>query len=156
MKAVISFKQWILVAFLAASFVPSLGLAQSSFDPCFSNGVVKSSVVIEITTAATTSLVAPVTNASIYICGFSLTISQVVTTANTFRLVYGTGATCGTETVNLTGTYGSGGITAGIPLSINFTTGSAAMTTPVSQRLCATTTVGASANFQGVLTYVQR
>lgn len=133
--------------------------SQSSYDPCSTitgSSVPKSSVAIAVTTAATTSLIAPVTGAAIYVCGFSVTISEVVTTANTMKFVYGTGATCGTGTADLTGAYGTGGVTAGIPIVLAAGGSQTLFSTPVSQRLCVTTTIGGSAAFSGVLTYVQQ
>jgi hypothetical protein len=115
--------------------------AQSS-DPCAS-GVIQSAVV-NAGAGATVSVVAPAATQSIYACGFS--VSQG--TAGTFQWVYGTGATCGTGTANLTGAFPTA---TGTP----FTYGGATKTifqTPISQRLCITTTVGTAV---GVLTYVQ-
>lgn len=135
----------------------SLSVALSAIDPCATPGVPKSSVPIAITTAATTSLVAPSASTVIYVCGVSMTISQVVTTANIITFVTGTGATCGTGTVSQTGGYGSGGVTAAAPLSINIGYGShTVFKSLAADRLCATTTIGASAFFAGVLTYVQQ
>ena len=126
-------------------------------DPCASSGIAKSSVVISVTSATTTSLVALSGTTSIYVCGFSLTISQVVTTANTIQFEYGTGATCGTGTTALTGTYGAGGVTASAPLSVSYGGGGTTIfTAPSGNRLCAVTAIGASGSFQGVLTYVQQ
>lgn len=124
-------------------------------DPC--SYAAKSSVPISITSATTTSLVALSGSTVIYVCGFSLTISQVVTTANTFVLEYGTGATCGTGTTALTGTFGAGGVTAGIPIVITYGSGNSTVATaPAGNRLCALTAIGGSGSFQGILTYVQQ
>lgn len=114
-------------------------------DPC-AGGFTKSSVVINITSATTTSLVAPFSipqNRSIYVCGFNL-----ATVAGTFQLEYGTGATCGTGTTVLTGAYPAGNISYG---------GNGAevlQPTPGAQGLCALTGAGLT-NAQGVLTFVQ-
>lgn len=110
------------------------------------SGFTKSSVVINITSATTTSLVAPLTaptNASIYSCGFNVT-----TVGGTFQLEYGTGATCGTGTTVLTGAYPAGNISYG-------GNGSEVLQpTPGAQRLCAVSGAGLT-NAQGVLTFVQ-
>src|SRR5882724_2911384 len=93
-------------------------LSVQNADPC--SYAAKSNVAIAITTATTTSLVAISGSTSIYVCGFSVTISQVVTTANTILFEYGTGATCGTGTNVLTGTYGTGGVTAAAPITVSY------------------------------------
>lgn len=51
--------------------------------------------------AATTQLVAGVQGQSIHLCGWDVT----ATAAATFQLVAGSGATCGTGTVNVTGAH---------------------------------------------------
>lgn len=125
-------------------------------DPCLSSDVVKSSVAVGITTAATTQLVALQAAQTIYVCGFALTISQVATTANTFKFVQGTGASCGTGTADLTGLFGAGGITAAAPIFVESRGNGTIFKTASGSALCATTAIGASGSFQGVLTYVQQ
>lgn len=125
-------------------------------DPCLSPSVKKSSVPINITTATTTQLVAASANAAIYVCGYSFTISQVATTANTLQFEYGTGASCGTGTTALTGLFGAGGVTAAPPLLIQAPSDGTDITAPAGNALCAVTAIGASGSFQGVLTYVQQ
>lgn len=125
-----------------------------TLDPCTS--AAKSSAVINITTATTTSLVAISGTTSIYVCGVSMTVSEVITTPNTILFEYGTGATCGTGTTPLTGKYGDGGVTAGIPIVVNAGNGGTVFSAPAGSRLCALTAIGATASFQGVLTYVQQ
>lgn len=125
-------------------------------DPCLSNTVSKSSAVINISTAATTALVAPSGAFTIYVCDFSFTISQVVTTANTLKFVQGTGAACVTGQSDLTGLFGAGGVTAGIPITVTAASSGSVFKTAASGGLCATTAIGASAAFQGVLTFVQQ
>lgn len=132
----------------------NLLVAVPAIDPCMSSNVAKSSVAINITTATTTSLVAISGTTTIYVCGFSMSISQVITTANTIAFVTGTGATCGTGTVSQTGAYGTGGITAAAPIVVS-AAGSTLFKSLAGDRLCATTTIGASAAFVGLLTYVQ-
>lgn len=129
------------------------GNAAGFTDPCLNAGVLKSSVVINITSATTTSLVSAVSGKAVYVCGMSLTISQVATTANTLQLEYGTGGTCGSGTTGMTGTFGSGGVTAASPL---FVAMPEVQATPAANGVCAVTTIGASASFEGVLTYVQQ
>jgi hypothetical protein len=126
-------------------------------DPCGNVNVAKSSVVISLSSAATTSLVAISGTTTIYVCGVSMSISQVVTTANTIKFVTGTGATCGTGTTDRTGAFGTGGVTAGIPIVVTLGYGGhTAFQSLAGDRLCATTTIGGSGAFMGVLTYVQQ
>src|SRR5262249_58519609 len=49
--------------------------------------------------AGTTQLVAPASGVTISICGWHVTTTS---TAGTFQIFVGTGATCGTNTVNMT------------------------------------------------------
>jgi len=129
-------------------------LSVQNNDPC--SYAAKSSAPITITTATTTSLVAVSGATAVYVCGFSFTISEVTTTANTLQFEYGTGAAC-TGTTALTGLYGAGGVTAGDPIAIaNGNAGATVFKTPASQGVCAVTAIGASGSFQGVLTYVQQ
>ena len=131
-------------------------LVLANNDPCQSSGTPKSSVAINITSATTTSLVAVSGSTAVFVCGFSVTISEVVTTANTIQFEYGTGAACTGPTV-LTGLYGAGGVTAGDPIVVTYGgAGSTVFTAPASNGLCAVTAIGASGSFQGVLTYVQQ
>lgn len=125
-------------------------------DPCLSSEVAKSSAIINITTATTTQLVALSGTTIVYVCDFSFTVSQVVTTANTLKFVYGTGASCGTGTTDLTGTFGAGGVTAAAPIVVSATSVGTVFKNIAGNALCATTTIGASAFFTGVLTYVQQ
>lgn len=136
--------------------VPVTIASDQYVDPCQSPNILKSSVAINITTATTTSLVAISGSTLIYVCGISMTISEVITTPNTIQFEYGTGATCGTGTTVLTGKYGDGGVTAGIPIVVNASNGGTIFSAPAGSRLCALTAIGATASFQGVLTYVQQ
>lgn len=123
-------------------------------DPC--SYASKSSVSINITSAATTQLVAISGSTSIYVCHFSFTASQVITTANTLQFEYGTSTTC-VGANKLTGLYGAGGITAGDPIVVSSGSGNATLfNAPASNGLCALTAIGATGSFQGVLTYVQQ
>jgi hypothetical protein len=142
----------LLLTLLTLSAIAS---AQTVSDPCQSFSTPKSSVVINITTATTTQLVALSGSTSIYVCGFALTISQVITTANTLQFEYGTGTACATGTTVLTGSFGAGGITAGLPLVIVDETPGMLFKAPSGTALCALTAIGATGSFQGVLSYVQ-
>lgn len=125
-------------------------------DPCLSSETSKSSAIIGISTAATTALVAPSGSTTVYVCDFVFSISQVVTTANTLKFVQGTGAACATGQSDLTGLFGAGGVTAGIPIVVSAASSGSVLKTAASGGLCAVTAIGASAAFAGVLTYVQQ
>lgn len=134
----------------------TVAFATTAVDPCASPSTAKLSAVINISTATTTALVAPVASQVVYVCSFSMTISQVVTTANTIKFVRGTGATCGTGTADLTGAFGTGGVTAAAPIVVASGAGAMQFKGNASDGVCATTTIGGSAAFTGVLTYVQQ
>lgn len=124
-------------------------------DPCQNSNVAKSSVPINITSAATTQLVAISGTKSIYVCHFDMTISEVITTPNTLQFEYGTSTTC-VGTNKLTGLYGDKGITAGAPIVVSAGYGGTLFTAPSANGLCALTAIGATGSFQGMLTYVQQ
>lgn len=134
----------------------TIAFAATAADPCLNPNLAKSSAVINISTATTTALVAPSGVLTVYVCSYSMTISQVVTTANTLKFVRGTGATCGTGTADLTGAFGTGGVTAAAPIVVTSGTGGTQFKGNANDGVCATTTIGASAAFTGVLTYVQQ
>jgi hypothetical protein len=131
-------------------------VAAGILDPCASSAVVKTSAVINITSATTTQLVAISGTTTIYVCSYAFTVSQVVTTPNTLTFVRGTGASCGTGTTALTGLYGDGGVTAAQPITIQSGSGATMFKTTAGAALCATTVIGASGSFQGVISYVQQ
>lgn len=136
----------------SAQIEPAQTVALTATDPCQSSAIAKQSVVINISTATTTSLVAISGTTSIYVCGFAVTFGSTVT-ADTIQFEYGTGATCGTGTTVLTGAFNTNGLLTG---SMAF--GGAGMTlfkTVAAQRLCAVSTVGTGPSIQGVLTFVQ-
>lgn len=143
-----------------SSLATGVGIAKVTIagvgDPCLSSEIPKSSVVINITTAATTALVVPSGSTVVYICDFTFSVSQVATTANTLKFIQGTGAACVTGPTDLTGLFGAGGITAGIPILVSATSSGSVFKTAASGGLCAVTAIGASASFQGVLTFVQQ
>jgi hypothetical protein len=132
-----------------------LGNIPGTTDPCL-NSTLKSSVVINISSATTTQLVAAVTGKAVYVCGFLFTISQVVTTANTLGFEYGTGTNCGTGTIALTGLLGGGGIIAAPPITVQAPSDGTDFSAPTSNALCAVTAIGATGSFQGYLSYVQQ
>lgn len=140
------------ILFLMALLFSAPALAD---DPCANPANTRQVASISISTATTTELVALSGTKTIYVCGFSLTISQVVTTANTLRFQYGTGSTCGTGTTNITGLLGGGGITAGLPIVLITANSNTLFSTAAGNALCALTAIGATASFQGFVTYVQ-
>lgn len=115
-------------------------------DPCQNTQVMKSSVVINVSSATTTQLVALSGSTVVYACGFSVVATG---TTPTVQFEYGTGASCGTGTTTLTGAYAP---TAGSPLS--YSNGGTIFKTPAGNALCVVT--GGTPNAQGVLTFVQQ
>jgi hypothetical protein len=125
-------------------------------DPCQDVSAIKSSAPINIATAVTTQLIAPVAAKVVYVCGFSFTISQVITTANTLQFITGTGATCAVSTVTNSGLYGAGGITAAAPIYIASGNGATVFATASASGVCAVTAIGATGTFQGLIWFVQQ
>lgn len=113
-------------------------------DPCQDKTIGKLGVAINISTATTTQLVAPVAGQKIYVCNvFALEgASQVITFQE------GTGATCGTGTVNMTGAM-TAAATAGTTEFEMFLL----RPTVVGNGVCVVS--GAAVAFTGIMTYVQ-
>ena len=121
-----------------------MGAPQAN-DPCQSDGVAKSSVVLNVTASA--EVIAASGTTRIYVCGFNATVGG---TAPTYKFHYGTGAVCVTGSTDLTGTY--------LPLvgsQNTYAPGMTAFATTASQALCITTG-GTTPSVQGVLTFVQQ
>jgi hypothetical protein len=113
-------------------------------DPCQNGAYAKSSVALTLT--ASSQLIAASGSTSVYVCGFAATAAG---TSPTLQFAYGTGTTCGTGTVNLTGAFAP---TAGTELKTH-----GALTqfsAPSGNNLCAIVG-GTSPSIQGYLTYVQ-
>jgi hypothetical protein len=126
------------VAFRYEGFNDASGLIENA---CKNNA---KSVAVNISTATTTSIVAPVTNQKVYICGYEL----VAGGADNVTLEYGTGATCGTGTTAM-----SGVIPLAAQAAIRSPYANALGPTPVSQRFCILTS-GAVA-LAGYVSYAQ-
>jgi hypothetical protein len=76
----------------------------------------------------------------IYVCGFTIEIQGVATTAGTAQLKYGTGTACATSPVSITPDF-IGSITAGTPTVISQGIGLGTIfRTVAGQALCVTTT----------------
>jgi hypothetical protein len=131
------------------SNITQVGGASVNTDPCGSWGIVKQSVPINVSAAATAQLVAISGSTKVFVCGFSFTMVGAV---QSIQFEYGTGTTCGTGTNVLTGAFADGTVS-----DIVVTYGGGEMTifgTPAGQALCVLSTTTASV--QGVLTYVQQ
>jgi hypothetical protein len=125
-------------------------------DPCQTSGSFKSSKSIQITTATTTQLIPLVAAQGIYVCGGYLAVGSSATSAATAQFEYGTGASCGTGTVTLTGLLGTQTATAGIdaqpvPLSGGVTN----FSTPQGDALCIVT-AGTTVSVQGWISFIQQ
>jgi hypothetical protein len=142
-----------LVALLGANV--GSAHAQAAYADHCSTGL-KQTIDFNQSSATTTSLIAPVTGANIYICGVTLNQAGGVGTVS-FEM--GTGATCGTGTIVLAGPYTANttaGTTTQITISnngntqIDTTTASALLP---SQRFCIVST--GTIVQSGHLVYVQ-
>lgn len=74
----------------------------ASADPCMDPNVAKSSVSVNIASATTTQIVAISGTTTVYVCGWVFTAAG---TNPTYQFEYGTGASCGSGTTVLTGTF---------------------------------------------------
>lgn len=143
-----------LVAVLGL-LVTAPAFAQAPYTDHCQTGL-KSTVDFNISSATTTSIIAPVTGANIYICAYK--INQAGGTG-TVAFEYGTGATCGTGTVVLAGPF-TANTTAGTPTTISadnsgntqISTTTAGSLVP-SQRFCILST--GTIVQAGYITYVQ-
>ena len=142
-------------ATFAAEYVFAAPGLQQSWDPC-ANGGIKLSAPINISTATTTLLVsgaAGPSNSVISVCGFTVTETG---TTPTFQFEYGSGATCGTGTVLL-----SGVLTPVVsdpfvePVGGTFVKTVSAGIAGAVQSLCVVTG-GTLPSLQGTITYVQQ
>ena len=145
----------LVLGFIAAVFVVGTAFAQAPYADHCQTGQ-KQTVQYAASAATTTALIAPVTGANVYVCGYS--IAQAGGTG-TVLLEYGTGATCGTGTQIISATY-TANSSAGTSTFINapnhcFTqmdTVLAGALVP-SQRICVLTTGTIAQSLQ--LVYVQ-
>jgi hypothetical protein len=128
---------------LSVNNIGALNLNTS--DPCQNGAFLKGSVSLALT--ASSQLIAASGGSSIFVCGFAATAAG---TSPTLQFVYGTGTTCGTGTVNLTGAFAP---TAGTELRAGGAI--TQFSVPSGNNLCAIVG-GTSPSIQGFLTYVQR
>lgn len=116
-------------------------------DPCMDPNVVKASAVVNIASATTTQIVALASGNFINVCAWALTVAG---TAPSYQFEYGTGASCGTGTTVLTGTF--------LPTVGSFTAINGDVSlfrTAASNALCIVS-AGTGPSIQGVVTYVQQ
>ncbi len=127
-----------------------------STDSCQDLSQVKSTAVINISSATTTELVAAVAGKTILVCGFSATIQGSATTVGSIIFKTGTKVTtpCDTTPSSLTGTY-QGNITANVPTFISGQGSMTQFTSIASGEICATS-AGTTVAIGGYLTYVQQ
>jgi len=139
-------KRMILAVLLLSSVC-----AFASADPCTSDQTTKQHAFANITTATTTSLVGVPTNPAqaIYVCSVSAQLFST-TTASTLKLVTGTGAACSSPTT-VTATYTNA---AGATAPVQIQGGNNVLTVPLTQGLCATSTVGSTPAIAVDVTYV--
>ena len=127
----------VALVFLLTAQIGNASAQSAWFDHCQTG--LKNTAVYAASAATVTSLIAPVTGASVYICGMSVTQAGGT---GTISLEYGTGATCGTGPQTMSATY-TANTAAGTPTFINIpnngytqlTTNTAGVAVP-SQRVC--------------------
>ena len=148
-----------LFAIIVVLLVTVPAFAQAPYGDHCQTGL-KQTVDFNISTATTTSIIAPQTGLNIYVCAYK--INQAGGTG-TVTFEYGTGSTCGTGTVVLAGPF-TANTTAGTPTTISAdnygytqiltgTSGATGSALVPSQRFCilSTGTIVQS----GYITYVQ-
>lgn len=111
LKRELNMKKFLFILFL---LVPVLANAQTN--NC-NNSQARINVVVDISTATTTRLVNNTGIRPITVCSITLTIIGTAT-ANTLIFKTGTGATCGTGTSSISGSY-TGPATAGVALVLS-------------------------------------
>jgi hypothetical protein len=129
---------------------PALVVTQSPnvVDPCASSMVAKSSAVINVTSSATTKIVDTSASTTVYVCGFSATLSGTTPTA-VFTSGTHVSADCDTNPVPKSGAFTP---TAGTAL--HYGPGSTLFKSAAGAHICVTT--GATSTLNGVMTYVQQ
>lgn len=128
-----------LLLILALILSPSLAPAQSVIP------LTQASIPITISTATTTRLVIGVTSKSIYVTAVDI----IAGGTGDIQFIAGTGSTCGTSTVNISGDYN-------LTAQVGFTKGSGVgvlWVIPAGYSLCAVT--GQSVGMPGSLSYAQ-
>ncbi len=145
-----------VILFLSLALFASSAFAQSGPGPNIRDVCLyaaKSSVPISISGSQTINLVAPNGAASIYVCGINVTFSRAP--FNSLLFSYSSSSSCASP-APLTGTLG---LNIGDPGSVTPLAAGYAGTifiAPSGTALCATTTGGAQASVQGVLTFVEQ
>jgi hypothetical protein len=132
--------------FNAYYFFSQQGQGSYGADPCASNGIPKSSAVVNAAAAATTQIIAGAALQTIFVCGYE--VSQVAT-AGTLQWTTGTGGTCAANTVLKTGAMG---VTASQPIS--YSGPGTVFSAAIASAVCLTTT-GAGGTAAGIVTFVQ-
>lgn len=123
-------------------------------DPCQSMSIAKSSVPIDVTSAATTQLVAPSASTVVYVCGYQLTMAATIA-ADSAKFTSGTGATCGGSSIDETGTISSGILTSGAT-SVSAGWDATVFASAAGSGVCLVSTVGTGPRIAGVLSYIQQ
>lgn len=135
---------------LTLLFVLLFASTASAQNAVCNNAVLLQSVAVSISSATTTRVVLNTdTEKATYICGINVTMVGAAT-AQTVLVQYGTGATCGTGTTNLTGAFTASTV-VGSSTVISTPPGSF-KATPVANSTCLATTTGDAV--RGVISFV--
>jgi hypothetical protein len=128
-----------------------VSISGSQADPCAASGVAKLSAAINIATGGgTQQLVAPSAGKSVYVCSALMALNgegQTITV--TFEA--GTGATCGTGTVNLSGPMTSNNTNTTLAAA-----GPTILAAPSGDGVCVVVSGTYAASFGGSISYVQQ
>lgn len=121
-------------------------------DPCASPMTLKSTAVVNISTATTAAIVPAVAGDKVYVCTINLDYTSGTTPTVVFK--YGTQVTtaCDTGATSLSGTMA---IPATVGQGLFLGPGHTLMTTALSNQFCITSG-GTTPNLQGFVTYVQQ
>jgi hypothetical protein len=134
---------------LSAALIILLGLANAALAQGMGNSPIvpatQKSIAVTITTATTTKLITELSNQSIYVTAVDI----IATGTGNIQFIAGTGATCGTGTVNITGNYA-------LTAQVGFTKGTGngvVWVVPPGLALCAVTSN--AVGYPGSIAYAQ-
>lgn len=138
-----------IICFLVIGFFNSYPKAQSNQ----ANGVFCSKVaIVAQSSASTLKIITGSTNVATYLCGWDLSMVGAAT-ANTFKMVKGTGTNCGTGTTDITAAWRT---TVTVGAAFELTWGGYGVTlppVPVNTDVCVTTTT--VDRVDGIISYAQ-
>lgn len=130
-----------LAAAVVLAFIVAVGLAAGEQQTITTNGQALAvqcdqNVAINITSATTTQVVAPIVGKQVFVCGYVLNVNGSAAAQQILTFQFGTGVTCGTGTTSISGPM-RGNPVDNTPLQIFDTIGiGTSFRTPISNALC--------------------